>query len=112
MPMEIDEILEKGSSVKSRATKFEEKIKSFMEALEFENVDGARDTLLLGGHQIDVLAGHENTLLVLECKSSAELKKKNLKAIIYEFKGKIKDIEKEAKQHPVYKKYYRFRYIL
>lgn len=103
------------SSKKRKATKFEEKIKGFLKNLEFEHVDGARDDLKIGHpheHQVDVIGGWGNTIFVLECKSATEYKKKNLKAHLYEFKGKIPEIEIGLKRHETYKKYTNYRYIL
>ena len=101
---------------KKSAIKFEEKIKQFLQNLEFNDVDGAKDSFRIGypkEHQIDVIAGWENTVFVFECKSAREFNKtKNLKKDIYEFKGKIPEIEEGLKKHSTYKKYNNYRYIL
>src|SRR3989344_1794878 len=100
------------NSLKRNATEFERKIKKFLEKLEFHDVDGARDNFIIGGHQVDVCAGQDNVLLVIECKMAEELKRKNLKAIIYELKGKIRDIQNGFKTIEKYKDYTYFRFIL
>lgn len=97
---------------KKSAIKFEEKIKQFLINLEFNDVDGARDNFLINGIQVDVVGGWENALLVIECKTKRKLGKKSLRAAINEFRGKIPILEKGFKQHPVYKKYSFFKYIL
>ena len=101
---------------KRKATKFEEKIKKFLENLEFNDIDGARDDFRIGypkAHQIDVIAGWGNTVFVLECKTSREFNKtKNLKNDLYAFKGKIPEIHEGLKKHPIYKKYNHYKYIL
>jgi len=101
---------------KKSAIKFEEKIKSFLQSLEFNDVDGAKDSLRIGypkEHQIDVIAGWENTVFVFECKSAREFNTtKNLKKDLYEFRGKIPEIEEGLKRHPLYKNYNNYRYIL
>ena len=101
---------------KKSAIKFEEKIKQFLQNLEFNDVDGAKDSFRIGypkEHQIDVIAGWENTVFVFECKSAREFNKtKNLKKYLYEFKGKIPEIEEGLKKHSTYKKYNNYRYIL
>ena len=66
-------------SLKKESQEFEKKVKSLLEKLEFEHVEGARDNFIVGGHQIDVCAKHENSVLVIECKMSQEIKIKNLK---------------------------------
>jgi DNA sulfur modification protein DndB len=97
---------------KKKAIAFEQEILDLFKNLEFDNSDGARDNFMIGGHQIDVCAGWEDTLLVIECKTSQEAKKKNLKSFIYEFKGKIKEIKEGFKLHPKYKKYLDYRFLL
>lgn len=100
------------SNRKKSAIQFEEKIKQFLQNLEFNDVDGARDNFLINGVQVDVCGGWDNALLVIECKSKQKLGGKNLKAAISEFRGKIPLLEKGFKGDPKYKKYTFFKYIL
>ena len=79
---------------KKRAILFEKKIKSFLEDLEFENVDGARDDFLINGLQVDACGGWENALLIIECKSAQELKRKSLRETINSLRGKISLLER------------------
>jgi len=97
---------------KKSAIQFEEKIKRFLQNLEFNDVDGARDNFLINGVQVDVCGGWDNALLVIECKSKQKLGGKNLRADISEFRGKIPLLEKGFKENPKYKKYTFFKYIL
>ena len=97
---------------KKSAIQFEEKIKRFLQNLEFNDVDGARDNFLINGVQVDVCGGWDNALLVIECKSKQKLGGKNLRAAISEFRGKIPLLEKGFKENPKYKKYTFFKYIL
>ena len=97
---------------KKSAIQFEEKIKQFLQNLEFNDVDGARDNFLINGVQVDVCGGWDNALLVIECKSKQKLGGKNLRAAISEFRGKIPLLEKGFKENPKYKKYTFFKYIL
>ncbi|MCK4781417.1 DGQHR domain-containing protein [Candidatus Parcubacteria bacterium] len=99
-------------SNKKVATNFEEKIKQFLENLEFCDVDGARDNFLINNIQVDVCGGWDNALLVIECKTKQKLGKKNLRAAISEFRGKILLLQKGLKNHPVYSKYTYFKYII
>jgi len=98
--------------MKKLATQFERKIKQFLENLEFNDVDGARDNFMINGIQVDVCGGWENALLVIECKSARELKKKSLRDAINILRGKIPLLEKGFKEHPTYNKYDYFRYII
>jgi DNA sulfur modification protein DndB len=99
-------------SKKKRAIQFEETIKSFMEKLEFADVEGAKDTFLINGIQVDVCGGHENTLLVVECTMRQELGRKSIREKIKELRGVAPSLEKGFKRHPTYKKYKFIRYIL
>ena len=90
-----DNVLDK----KSRATNFEISIKDFLERLQFDDVDGGRDNFLIGGVQVDVCGGHENTLLVIECTMKQSLgKTKSLRDKISEFRGKREILEKAFKK--------------
>lgn len=100
------------STRKRNATLFEASIKNMLQDLEFEDVDGARDNFLINGVQIDVCGGWGNALLVIECKTKQKLGKKDLRAAISELRGKIPLLEKGFKNHPVYKKYTFFKYII
>lgn len=97
---------------KKSATKFEENIKQFLQNLEFNDVDGARDNFLINKIQIDACGGWENALLVIECKTKQKLGKKNLRSAINEFRGKIPLLKKGFENHPKYKKYTLFKYII
>jgi DNA sulfur modification protein DndB len=99
-------------STKRKTILFKKKIMNFLEKLEFSDIDGAREDFVVGGHQISACGGHENVLLVIECGMAEEIKKKSLKSLIYEFKGKIKDIQEGFKKLEKYKKYTYFRFIL
>ena len=100
------------ASGKKAATQFEEKIKQFLQNLEFNDVDGARDNFIINGIQVDVCGGWENALLVIECKSKQKLGEKNLRSAINEFRGKMPLLERGFKNHPKYSKYTFFKYII
>ncbi len=99
-------------SKKTHATNFEKRIKKFLEKFEFEDVEGARDDFEIGGIQLDVCGGHEDSLLVVECTMSTELRRKTLRNKIKEFRGSATSWERGFKTHPEYKKYKKFIYLL
>jgi DNA sulfur modification protein DndB len=101
-------------SLKKESQDFEKKVKALLEKLEFNDVEGGRDNFIVGGHQVDVCARHENSLLVIECKMSQEIKRKNLRKIICEFRGKINDLKEGFKNIKEYAqiKEEDFRFIL
>jgi len=88
------------ASGKKAATQFEEKIKQFLQNLEFNDVDGARDNFLINGIQVDVCGGWENALLVIECKSKQKVGEMNLRSAINEFRGKMPLLGRGFKNHP------------
>ena len=100
------------SSIKKDATNFEKQIKDFLIKLEFEDVEGARDDFRINEIQVDVCAGWENALLVIECKSKQEMKTSNLRSVIHEFRGKIELLKRGFFEHPIYKKYNHFEFIM
>lgn len=97
---------------KKSATQFEEKIKQFLQDLEFNDVDGARDDFRINGIQVDVCGGWENALLVIECKTKQRLGQKSIRSAINEFRGKISLLQAGFKEHPKYSKYTFFKYII
>lgn len=60
--------LGKNLSLKRDSRDFERRMKSLLEKMEFDKVDGARDDFIVGGHQIDVAAMHQKSIIVFECK--------------------------------------------
>lgn len=97
---------------KKLSMKFEEHVKDFLTKLKFENVDGATDTFLINGIQVDVCGGHENTLLVIECCMALELRKKSVRNKIKELRGVSYTLTNGIKKHPIYKKYEKISYVL
>lgn len=108
----IDQSIQLNSSNKSRATNFEHTILDFFNRLKFDDVDGGRDNFLIGGVQVDACAGHENTLIFIECTMKQTLGKKSLRDKINEFRGKIELLEKGARKKEQYKKYKYYKYVL
>jgi DNA sulfur modification protein DndB len=106
MPKEIVE------GKKKRAIRFEEEIVEFLKKLEFEYPDGAKDNFIINGIQVDACAGHEDTLLIIECTRAEELKGKSLRDKIKEIRSSANTWEKGFKSHPTYKRYKYYKYIL
>lgn len=99
-------------SRKKLSIKFEEEVKNFLTKLCFENVDGATDSFLINGIQVDACGGHENTLLIIECCMALELKKKSLRNKIKELRGVNNTLVEGIRKHPIYKKYEKISYVL
>lgn len=97
---------------KKRAIQFEEEIVEFLKKLEFEYPEGAKDNFVINGIQVDACAGHEDTLLIIECTRTEELKGKSLRDKIKEMRGSANTWEKGFKSHPTYSRYKYYKYIL
>jgi len=108
--MKIKDKINRGK--KKSTIKLEEKIKQFLQNLEFNDVDGARDKFLINGVKIDVCGGWEENLLVIWCKDKEKLGKNNLESVIKEFRKKIPLLEKGFEVHQKYKKYTFLKYII
>ena len=104
------ELGESMSSVR-KGREFEERMKGLLTKLEFERVDGG-NTFVIGGHQIDIAAMFEKNILVFECKMSQEVKRKSLRKIINELKGKINSISEGFKRKDYWNKSNFFKFII
>jgi len=94
------------------AIKFEKEVKDFLSDLKFQDVNGASDQFKIGGIQVDVCGGHENTLLIIECTMQQELGAKSIRDKITEIRGESSTIEKGLRTDPIYKKYKDIKYVL
>lgn len=97
---------------KKRAIEFEEEIKTFVSNMKFDDIDGASDQFRINGVQVDVCAGHEDTLIIIECTRKDELGRKSLRDKIRELRGVEHTLESGFKKHQTYAKYEKFRYVL
>jgi DNA sulfur modification protein DndB len=77
---------------KSHDKAFEDRVWSSMAKMGFEQMNGSTNLKLIysnqtniPGRQIDVFACDKETILIIECKSSEELKKKSMQTIINDF---------------------------
>ena len=103
-------------------TDFEAEVRDFLTKLGFEPVLGGKDFILHGekfgkfGLQIDAVAGHEDTLLVMECKTKQTMGKGVLlDDEIWIWSGKkesILDAIKQGNDYPQLKKFTDFRFIV
>src|SRR3989338_939739 len=74
-------------SKKELGTIFEEKVKDFLKFMRFEDVCGG-DSFKPGGRQVDAVAGWEDTLFIIECKTKEELGSSNILGTIDALRGK------------------------
>jgi len=78
----------------------------FLKRLEFKDVNGGSE-FIIGGKQVDACAGHEGTLIIIECTTQKDITSK-----LNSFRGKINDIVHGFKCHKSYKSYKRYKYVL
>lgn len=83
-----------------------EEILRFLRKLDFKDIDGGTN-FEIGGRQVDACAGHENTLLIIECTTQKDINGK-----IDNFRGKISDIIHGFQRNEKYKKYNRYVSII
>lgn len=103
--------LDESMSLIKKGYEFEERMKGLLTKLEFDKVDGG-NTFVIGGHQVDIAAMFEKNILVFECKMSQEVKRKSLRKVINELKGKINPISEGFKRTDYWNKANFFKFIL
>lgn len=90
---------------------FEAGVRELLVGLEFRDVGGG-PSFKFGPVQIDGCAGHEETLLIVECTTAKGKLKPNLREKIKAFRGIREQIESSVSKNSTYSKYKRFIYIL
>jgi len=83
-----------------------DEVLKFLKKMGFSDVNGG-DQFVIGGKQVDACAGHEKTLLILECTMQKDVNSK-----IKKFRGELSDIIHGFKKNDTYKKYTHYRYIM
>jgi len=84
----------------------EKQLVHFLKKLGFNDVDGGRN-FIVGGRQIDAVAGHENTLIIFECTTQND----DLPGKIEKFRGSANEKIHALKQHDVYNKYHKYKLV-
>ncbi|MFZ5858560.1 MAG: DGQHR domain-containing protein [Chloroflexota bacterium] len=90
----------------SLSDKQENDMIKFLKKLEFKDVHGGRD-FVIGERQIDACAGHQKTLLIIECTNQKDISSK-----LDDFRGKIHDIREGFLNDKVFRKYTKHKFIL
>lgn len=98
-------------SLVKKGHEFEERMKGLLKRLEFDKVDGGNN-FVIGGHQVDIAAIFEKNVIVFECKMSQEVKRKSLRKVINELKGKINSISEGFKSTDYWNKANFFKFVL
>lgn len=90
---------------------FEKYVREFLSQLKFHDVDGG-PTFKLGGWQLDAVARHEDTLLVIECVTAKGRKRIDFRNEITNLKGKMQAINHGLKDDGRYKDCVDVKFIL
>lgn len=75
--------------------------------MKFNDIDGGRN-FVINGKQIDAVAGHENTLIIVECTTQ----RGSIRNKIEQHRGNIQICKNGFKKHSLYKKYKDFRFVI
>ncbi len=97
--------------VQKRAKEFESYVVGFLKRTGFADVQGGSD-FRVGNIQVDACGGHEDTLIVIECRSAGKRTGRSLKKDILEIRGRMPTLAKALKQMPEYSKYQKRRLVL
>lgn len=101
----------KAGQVQKRAKEFESYVVGFLKRLGFSDVSGGGD-FSIGNLQVDACAAHEDTLLIIECKSAGKRVKRSVRDDIQRIRGRIPTYTRALKQMPIYSKYQRRKFII
>src|SRR5277367_7119798 len=92
------------------ADDFEKSMRSLLKKSGFENVNGG-PAFRFGNNQIDACGGYENTLFIIECKTSGKMFAR-LRDEIRKFRGQSNSIKAGVRRHEVYKRYKKIVFII
>ncbi|TET89614.1 MAG: DGQHR domain-containing protein [Methanomassiliicoccales archaeon] len=98
-------------AVLKSALKYEAEVRKFLKTLGFKHVDGG-EKFKLGGVQIDACGGFDDTLLIIDCHTTFEERRKSIRAKIIELRGIRETVRRGLKKRPPYQKYKKIKLIL
>lgn len=97
--------------VQKRARDFESYLLGFLKRMGFADLDGGSD-FQIGNIQVDACGGHEDTLIVVECRSAGKKTVRSVRKDILEIRGRMSTLAKGMKQMSVYSKYRKCKLVL
>jgi len=95
----------------SRAVDFENYTIGFLKRMKFADVSGGSN-FRIGNIQVDACGGHEDTLIVVECRSAGKKTVRSVRTDILEIRGRMSTLAKGMKQMSVYSKYLKCKLVL
>ncbi len=107
----VDIKLKKEKSPQSMGAWFEKHIAAFVKKMDLKDVSIKED--FGGPHEVDVVAGFEEYLFLIECKwRRKDTAPNSVKNYVSSIRGKSSLIKKSAKKHKIYSKYSKHIFIL
>jgi len=103
--------ISEGRQVQKRARDFERHIIGFIDRMKFKDINGGSD-FRIGDNQVDACGGHEDTLIVIECRSAGKKTERSVRKDILEIRGRMNTLVKGMKQMLVYSKYRKCKIVL
>ncbi len=99
--------------IQKRAKDFEGRVLGFLKRLGFNDLDGGAN-FSIGNLQVDVCGGHEDTLLIVECRSAGKKTKRSIRDDIQQIRGRIPTYSSALRHMPVYQGYSprKYKYII
>lgn len=97
--------------IQKRAKDFEGYVLGFLKRLGFEDIpDGGNFSI--GNLQVDACGGHEDTLLIIECRTAGRKTKRSIRKDIQEIRGRMPTHATALRQMPQYQQYSRRKHII
>ena len=97
--------------VQRKAKQFESYVIGFLKRMGFVDVKGGSD-FRIGTIQVDACGGHEDTLIVIECRSAGKKTARSVRKDILEIRGRMSTLAKALKGMPEYSKYRKRKLVL
>lgn len=97
--------------IQKRAKEFEGYVRGFLKLLGFNDLDGG-DNFSIGNLQVDACGGHEDTLLIIECKTAGKKTKRSIREDIQKIRGRIPTYSNALRRMPAYQGYSRRKHII
>ena len=97
--------------IQKRAKEFENYLIGFLKRMDFKDINGRSD-FQIGDIQVDACGGHEDTLIVIECRSAGRKSARSIRKDIQEIRGRMHTLTKGMKRMPEYSKYRRLKLVI
>ncbi len=97
--------------IQKRAKEFEGYVLGFLKRLGFDDRDGGAN-FSIGNLQVDACGGHEDTLLIIECRTAGIRTKRSIRKDVQEIRGRMSTYASALRHMPKYQHYSRRKLVL